>query len=220
MNVIYLRCSREEQTPENQLDECMQFAKSRGLEVRNEEIFIEKVSGWKKNIKRPKYDLIKQLAHEGKIENVIVWSLDRWIRNRDTLLEDINFLVERNVKFHSVKESYIQSINIEGPLGKTIREFLFGLMGSMAELESTRRSDRVKIAYQNFQGNHWGRKPLTQTAINKVIKYHKEGMSIRQIRNEVKITDKNNNSKNISIGSVQKIIKKYEMENNIQKCQI
>lgn len=214
-NIIYLRVSTLEQDPENQLEECLQFAKSRGYEVTKEDIFIERISGWKKDIKRPYYNQILQLAHEGKIGVVIVWAMDRWIRDRDTLLEDIKYLLDRNIKLHSVKEAYIESVNIDGPLGRTIREFLLGLMGSLAEMESTRKSERVKIAYANSQ-NKWGRKSLSQTATNKVLKLHSNGLSIRKICEQVQIADKNNNLKNISVGSVHKIISNHK---NIEKTQ-
>ena len=117
--IIYLRTSTKEQHPENQKKECLAFAESRGYKIT--EILIEQLSGFKK-IERPQYNRIKQLAHESKIDAVIVWALDRWVRNRDTLLEDVTMLRNCGVKLHSVKEQWLEAINLEGGLGKTIQE--------------------------------------------------------------------------------------------------
>ena len=43
--IIYLRTSTEDQEPENQKRECLEFAKNRGYEI--EEILLEKLSGFK-----------------------------------------------------------------------------------------------------------------------------------------------------------------------------
>ncbi len=212
--VIYLRTSTKEQSPENQEKECLEFAKSRGYEVI--EILTEQLSGFKQ-IERPKYERVKQLAHEGKINAVVVWALDRWVRNRDTLLEDVTTLRNCNVKLHSVKEQWLEAINLEGALGKTIQEFLLGLIGSLGEMESQRRSERVKIAYNSQKNNDkkykkWGRKCLPERAVEEVLELKKRGLSIRGISESVFYYDKHSNRKKISIGSVHKIIKSNEMK--------
>jgi len=202
--IIYLRVSTLEQDPEKQKQACLEFAKTRGYEI--SEICTEKLSGYKQ-IERPKYEKIKQLAHEGKINAVIVWALDRWVRNRDTLLEDVTMLRNCGVKLHSVKEQWLEAINLEGGLGKTIQEFLLGLIGSIAEMESQRRSERVKIAFKNRKKNSWGRpKKINFKMIEEVLEL-KKNMSVREIAQSVWFYDKNRNQKFISPSSVQKIIK-------------
>ena len=144
--VIYLRTSTEEQYPENQLEDCRRFAVSRGYRVERE--FVEQLSGWRREVKRPIYEEIRAMAHTGEINAVIVWAIDRWVRQRDTLIEDLTYFPRCGVKFHSVKEEFIEVMNIEGPLGKTIREFMYGLLGSIAEMESQRLSDRTKLGLE------------------------------------------------------------------------
>jgi len=160
--IIYLRTSTEDQEPENQKKECLEFARNRGYEVT--EILLEKLSGFKQ-IDRPEYEKVKEKARKGEIKAVIVWALDRWVRNRDTLLEDTTILRNYGCKIHSVKEAWLEAINIEGSLGKTIQEFLLGLMGSIGEMESQRKSERVKLAVRkengttkSYKGKKWGRK--------------------------------------------------------------
>lgn len=202
--VIYIRTSTAEQHPEKQLNDCKIFAEQRGYEII--EVFEEKISAFKK-VKREQYDAIKQLAHEGKINAVIVWALDRWVRNRDTLLDDVTMLRMNNIKLHSVKEQWLEAINIEGSFGKTIQDFLLGLVGSMAEMESQRKRERTIMAYKNHKGKKWGRaKIITKDIIEKVLNASKEGMSIRKISQEVSYWDKHGNKKFLSKSIVHKII--------------
>lgn len=195
---LYLRTSTTEQHPEKQERACKQFASSRGYEI--EGIYLEQISGYKK-IQREKYDEIKDKAYRGEIQAVIVWALDRWVRNRDTLLEDVTTLRSYGCKLHSVQEQWLEAINIEGSLGKTIQEFLLGLMGSLGELESQRKSDRVRMAYKSHKGK-WGR-PSIHTNKKKIIwDLRDKGMSYRDISKQTRI----------SIGAVHKIIAEKDGE--------
>lgn len=175
--IIYLRTSTIEQNPELQKDECIKFAKSRGYDI--VETYLEQISGFK-DVERPKYELIKQKAHKGEINAVVVWALDRWVRNRDTLLEDVVILRNSGCKLHSVKENWLEAINIEGSIGKTIQEFLLGLIGSIAEMESQRKSDRVKMAYKGHTGK-WGRPCVHTNKKNVIIELREKGLNYRQI---------------------------------------
>ena len=177
--IIYLRTSTEEQEPENQKKECLEFAKNRGYEVT--EVLLEKISAFSGEL-RPNYERVKASARNGEIQAVIVWALDRWVRNRDTLLDDVTILRNYGCKIHSVKEAWLEAINIEGSLGKTIQDFLLGLIGSLAELESQRKSERVKIAYKNHKGKKWGRPKVHTNKIKIILEQLNEGFSYRKIK--------------------------------------
>jgi len=181
---IYIRTSTQEQHPEKQEKECLDFLKARGYELG--QIHLERLSGYKQII-RPEYDKVKERARQGKIQAVIVWALDRWVRNRDTLLEDVTVLRNYGCKIHSVREYWLEAINIEGGLGKTIQDFLLGLIGSIAELESQRKSERVKMAFRNHKGKKWGRKPIHTNKINIVLRLRNDGKTIREISKETKL---------------------------------
>jgi len=181
--VIYLRTSTEEQYPENQLEECRRFAESRGYEVVSE--LVEQLSGWK-DVSRPKYDEVRSMAHRGEVQAVIVWALDRWVRNRETLLDDVGYFPSVGVNFHSVREQYLEAVNIEGPLGKTIREFLYGLVGSIAEMESQRLSERTKRGMERArrQGKQIGRPKATFNRY-RAAQLLAEGVSLGKIAAEI-----------------------------------
>jgi len=209
---IYLRTSTKEQFPEKQKKECLTFAKSRGYEIGN--IYLEQVSGYKE-VKRPKYEEVKSRAYKGEIKAVVVWALDRWVRNRDTLLDDVTTLRSYGVKLHSVKEEWLEAVNIEGDLGKTIQEFLLGLVGSLGAMESQRKSERTKMAYENKTGR-WGRKSLPNVTKKKIIELFENETPIRQITKQVYYYDKNNHPKYVSLGAVHKIITEYKEGKNTQ----
>jgi len=209
---IYLRTSTLDQHPEKQKKDCLEFAKNRGYEVYEQDIFYEHLSGYKQ-IDRPKYDEIKSKAFKGEIKAVIVWALDRWVRNRDTLLDDVTLLRSYGCKLHSVKEEWLEVINIEGSLGRTIQDFLLGLIGSLAEMESKRKSDRIKMAFTNHKGKKWGRPELQKKVDQEIIELYKQGKTLRQIKEEVYYWDKSNNKKQVSIGYVHKTIKDFKVQN-------
>lgn len=199
--IIYLRTSTTEQYPEKQKEECTTFAKDRGYDF---EIYKEQLSAFKQ-ILRPEYEKIKEKARKGEIKAVIVWALDRWVRNRDTLLEDVTILKNYGVKLHSVKESWLEAINIDGSLGKTIQDFLLGLLGSLAEIESQRKSERVKMAYKNHKGK-WGRPRIHTNKIKIVFDLRNQGLNYRQIQEKTKL----------SIGMISKILSSEKQVENAQ----
>jgi len=218
---IYCRVSTNEQDAKLQISECNKFAKNRGFEIYN--TYVENLSGFK-DIKRDKYTEVKNLARKGIIKGVIVWAIDRWVRNRNTLLEDITVLKSYDCKLYSVKEEYIDAINIDGAIGKTIKDFLIGLMGSLAEMESQRKSERIKLAVRkkegdktrSYKGKKWGRKSIPLQTQTKILQLYSEGISIRKIADQVKTYDKHGNAKNISKSVVHKTIQ----ENNAKKLLI
>lgn len=207
--VIYIRTSTKDQSPELQLADCQQFAQSKGYNVHK--VIREQLSGFK-DIERPGYNEVLELAHKGQIGAVIVWGLDRWVRNRDTLLEDVATLRRSNVKLHSVREQWLEAINIEGSLGRTIQEFLLGLVGSLAEMESERKGSRVRQAVRregnitlSYKGKKWGRKALPESTQKEIIELHRSGKSIREIAKTVRYW-RNGNDFPVSVGTVHKLL--------------
>jgi len=207
--VVYLRTSTKEQNPENQKEECLRFAKNRGYEVL--EVLQEELSGFK-DIIRPNYEKVVQMARKGEIQAVIVWAMDRWVRNRDTLLEDVIILRNYGVKLHSVKEAWLEAINIEGSLGRTIQDFLLGLIGSIAEMESERKSERVKIAFKNHKGKKWGRPKVHTNKIKIILDLYNQGLSYREI----------NKRSGLSIGAISKVLNvhKNKLENKSNNLEL
>lgn len=208
--VVYIRVSSLDQHPENQRDECLGFASSKGYEVRS--VFYEKVSAFKDK-ERPEYERVKELARLREVDAVVVWSLDRWVRNKDTLMTDVTLLRNYGVKLHSVREAWLEAINIDGPLGETVKDFLLGLIGSMAELESARKAERVRLAYEKHKADgkcSWGRRSIPERVKLEVLEARRHGKTMRQIASEVYYITKSKNKRFISVSLVHKILNEKE----------
>ena len=95
-------------------------------------------------------------------------------------------------------------------------DLLVSVFGWIAEEESGKKSERVKLAVKrqkngtfSYKGNKWGRKALPKQTISRILELYDEGMSIRKIASQVKVYDKNNHGKNISTTSVHRTITEY-----------
>ncbi len=199
---IYLRVSTKEQDPDKQKKECLALAKNKGYDIHS--IHLEQLSAFKQII-RPEYEKVKESARKGEIQAVIVWALDRWVRNRDTLLEDVTILKNYGVKLHSIKDAWLEIINIEGSLGRTIQDFLLGLIGSIAESESERKSERVQMAFKNHKGKKWGRPKVHTNKINVILDLRKQGLTYREIQKKSKL----------SIGKISEILRSQKETKNV-----
>lgn len=124
MKVGYVRVSSKEQNTARQ-DELME-------KLGVERIFTDKISG--KSIERPNLQLMMNFVREGDI--VIVESISRFARNTKDLLELIEELEEKNVKFVSQKEN----IDTNTAMGR----FILTVFAAIAELERQYIRDRQR----------------------------------------------------------------------------
>lgn len=209
--IIYLRTSTEEQNPENQLKDCKELLSK--LYLINYEVLYDKVSGWKEK-ERKSFDKIKQDITKGKVNNLIVWDLDRIYRNRKKLISFFAFCKNYNCKVYSFRQEWLENLNqIQEPFNEIMFNLMLQIMGWLAEEESSKKSERTKSAVRrtngitkSYKGNKWGRKSLSKNIIQQVLELHKQGISMRQISKQVFYWDKNNNKKQIALSSVHKII--------------
>ena len=204
---IYLRVSTKLQDENKQLEDCKKYCDNHGWILNS--VFQERVSAFKKDIDRPEQDKVFALANLGEIKHIIVWAFDRWIRNRETLITDVTKLTTMGCKIHSVKDDWLEAINIEGPLGATIREFMLGLVGSLAEMESQRKSERVTLGKKNSSVKQ-GRKNI-RVDEDKVIELYKELNSSRKVAIEYNKLHR----PHISHTLVMSIVKKNKQTNEI-----
>lgn len=206
MKVIYLRTSTEEQNPQNQLKDCIKIAGE------DSEVFEEKQSAYKDK-DRSVFELIKQKIKHKQISDFYVWDWDRIFRNQKKLVEFFKFCELYDCKIHSYNQQYFEDFyKIPKPFDEIVSNLVLNLMGWLAEEESKKKSDRVKIAYKNRK-TKWGRPTkIKKSLIEDVMEKHNLGMSIREISQSVWYWDKNNNQKFISKSAVHKIIAKFNKD--------
>ena len=142
MDVGYIRVSTAEQNTARQ-EVLMQ-------ELGVSKVFIDKLSGKDRN--RPALDEMMKFVRDG--DTVIVESISRFARSTRDLLNLVDELSEKKVRFVSKKET----IDTETPQGK----FMLTVFGAMAQLEreqiKQRQLEGIAIAKQ--EGKYVGRKPI------------------------------------------------------------
>ncbi len=225
--IIVNRVSTAKQNPELQLKDCLAFCQKKNLEVIK--VFSEIASAGKSKQKQI-YEAEK-LAIKEKAD-IVVWKYDRSFRNKKDFANFMLRIYElQGIKVYSVQEEWVNMLweisesfdfeKIPYPYNEAIREqlklnwkLMIKIIGKMAEDEIKDKGARVKLSVikeqgkptKSYKGNRWGRKSLSQSTINQVLELHNQGKKIREIASVVFYYDKNRNQKNLSIGSVHKII--------------
>jgi len=198
---ILIRTSTEDQNPENQLRDC-QSINTYG----DADIIKEQQSAWKDKDRPLLIQLKKDISYR-KVSHLIVWDLDRLFRNRKKLIEFFKFCKVYGCQIHSFRQTWLEELNkIPSPFDEIMHGLMLQIMGWLAEEESKKKSDRVKIAYKN-RTQKWGRKPIGKKVEQEILQLYSEGKSIREIASSVTYWDKQRNSHNVSKSAVHKIIK-------------
>ena len=142
MKIGYVRVSTQEQNEARQL-KMME-------EQQVEKVFIDKQSG--KNTERPQFLEMMEFIRSGDI--LIVESYSRMARSTKDLLDIVDKLEQKGVKFISLKEK----VDTTTPQGKLI----FSIFASLAEFERTQMLQRQAegIAIAKAAGKYKGRKPI------------------------------------------------------------
>ena len=148
---IYARVSTEEQAKEGfsinaQREKLKQYASARDWDIYDYYI-DDGISG--KNIKdRPEINRMLQDIEDGKINNVLVYKIDRLTRSTKNLIELIDLFNEKNCAFNSLMESIDTS-------SATGRMFI-KIVGIFAEFERENLAERVSFGFEQKtrEGNY------------------------------------------------------------------
>lgn len=157
---VWARVSTADQHPENQ--KLAEWAERRGLEVVAEFTVLD--SAWKNgNGKGREFDAARarllEGARQGEYQVVVVWALDRMSRRGYADLSGfIGKLAGYGTELWSQQEQWLQTV---GPFG----EIVVHMLAWMAQMESERRSERIKAglarkkaAGEKVGGGHVGAK--------------------------------------------------------------
>ena len=197
--VIYIRTSTEEQHPENQIADCEKLTKEDPI------ILKEKQSAFKDK-ERPIFEDLKKSISRGEVTDLVVWDLDRIFRNRKNLTEFFEFCKIYKCKVHSFRQQWLEQLNsIPEPFNEIMHTLMLQIMGWLAEDESRKKSDRVKLAVRkkegnptkSYKGNKWGRPKTHTNKINFIIELRNQGLSYRQIEKR----------SGLSIGKISEILR-------------
>ena len=169
---IYCRCSTSEQTVDLQLDQLMDYAKARELEI-VETYVDEGVSGARE--KRPALDRLLADAHRRQWDTVLVWKLDRLGRSLSHLIRIVDTLGSLGVDLVSLGDP---GLDTTSPRGKLI----FSIMGAVAEFEKSLIVERTRagMAAAQRRGKRVGR-PRVHVPVAKARLMLAQGLSRREV---------------------------------------
>lgn len=211
MKAVYIRTSSDDQNPENQIADCKSMIEG------EYEIYSDKQSAWKDNKEREHFERLRKDIAAKKITDVYVWDWDRIYRNRLKLKAFFEYCKIYKCKIHSYRQKFYEQLNnLQEPFNEIMESVFLDLLGWLAEDESKKKSDRIRISVRkdtgvtlSYKGNKWGRKAISEEVKQKVIDLHLQGKTLTQISSEVTYW-KGSNKKNISIAKCSEIISEYK----------
>ena len=118
---IYVRVSRRDLHPENQLFQLEEFAKMKGWEY---DIFTE-IESTRKT--RPIKEEVLKLIRQGKLDGVLIHKLDRWARSLQELIMNVKEITDRGKQFIVLTQP-IDTTSSTGML-------MLQILGAFAEFE-------------------------------------------------------------------------------------
>jgi DNA invertase Pin-like site-specific DNA recombinase len=156
---VWLRVSTGHQDSANQIPDVEQFARHHGYRIAKRYQLAD--SAWKNGggaeYKRTLQQALDD-AHAGKFSVLIVWALDRIVRDDESgaeaALRIFRQFRQRGCIIVSVKESWLNG-------APEVQDILIAFAGWMAQRESDRRSERIKIGLdkRRAEGLPVGRQP-------------------------------------------------------------
>jgi len=171
MKAIYLRVSTKELDEATQLPEIL---RTFGLNESECLVLCERISAYdeKKQLDRSKFIKLKEMIEKGEVTDVYVYSLERFERNIQRMLEFFFFCEARGCKMHSSLQPYLNNMfpkSIDKALSKNpiylfIKYMMALIYGFVAQNESFFISQRTSKAVvkgkvtTSYKGNKWGDK--------------------------------------------------------------
>lgn len=140
-------------------------------------IFRDKLSGNAK--RRPNFEAMLRLARDQKIDTVVVFSIDRFSRNKALGLETVLELTRLGVAFHSLTQPFLCTKN-----DTPFQNVLLAAFTEIAQIEreSIVRRVRAGMANAKAKGKVLGQPTrLTRSMHVSIRLMHGQGMSVRRL---------------------------------------
>jgi len=117
VTAIYVRVSTEDQAQEGfsiraQVDKLKAYSLIKGWEIYD--IYSDEGISGKNIVDRPEMNRLIDDVNDGKVNNVLVFKIDRLTRNTKNLLELVELFEENNCAFNSLTES----VDTDTPSGR------------------------------------------------------------------------------------------------------
>jgi len=119
--IVYVRVSKRDMNPENQLNQLKEHCKNKDWDY----VAFQEIETTRKT--RPVKQEVLKLLRQGKYDGVLIWKLDRWARSLQELIMDIEQITSRGKDFIVLTQP-IDTISASGRL-------FMQILGAFAEFE-------------------------------------------------------------------------------------
>ena len=195
---FYLRVSKNDQTTENQKLELERVAQKSNWNIYK--YYVDTgISGISSD--RPEFLKLQKAILQNKIDLVAAWSVCRLGRSLQDLVNFLKLLNDKGVDLYL----HQQGIDTRTSSGKA----MFQMIGVFSEFEHSIISERVKAGLERAKssGTKLGRPIIFEEKVQDVLSLRAGGMSMLKIAKKL----------NIGTGTVQKILKTYDVSKDIEK---
>jgi DNA invertase Pin-like site-specific DNA recombinase len=101
---IYIRISTAMQQTDRQREELLAFASSNGLNISDDDIYTDIISGFKDGEVRPQYSVLKRKVDEGIYKQILFSEFSRLDRKPSNLLKSIEYYQSKDVHLYFKKQ--------------------------------------------------------------------------------------------------------------------
>jgi putative DNA-invertase from lambdoid prophage Rac len=173
----YIRVSTLGQHTDNQRPAVMRLAEARGLEVA--QVFEEQVSAAKH---RPQWQALKDSAHRGEFQAVVIYALDRLGRSMVGNVQEVLTLDRLGIEVVSVREPWLD-------MGGPVRTLLVAILSWVAEEERRQIACRSKLGVERArrEGKRIGRPPAPVDLV-RALQLRGQGLSVRRTAEELGVS--------------------------------
>lgn len=171
---LYVRCSTDHQTVENQIAVLTQVAERSGWAIVR--VFEDQgISGAKSRDQRPGFDALLKAIHRREIDIAAAYAVDRLGRSLTDLVAFLNDVQAARCDLYI----HQQSLDTSTPSGR----MMFGLLAVFSEFERALIRSRVVAGIERARakGVQFGRPSLSPDRVRRVEKALKDGLSIRAV---------------------------------------
>jgi DNA invertase Pin-like site-specific DNA recombinase len=175
--------SHRSQKHDSQKAEIQKWLDNHGIDPKQVEWYMDKETG--RHTNRPAFERLQKDIFDGKVQQVVMWKLDRLSRR---LVDGVNILAgwcERGLKIVVVT----QQLEFNGPVGKTLAAVMLGL----AEIEFEYRRERqvAGIEVAKKKGRYKGRKPgTTKKKPERATELRERGLTVEEIATALGVSER------------------------------
>jgi DNA invertase Pin-like site-specific DNA recombinase len=171
---LYVRCSTDHQSVENQIRILTEVAERSGWTIVR--VFEDQgISGAKGRDKRPGFDALLKAIHRREVDIAAAYAVDRLGRSLTDLVAFLNDIQASGCDLYL----HQQAVDTSTPSGR----MMFGLLAVFSEFERALIRSRVisGIERARAKGVQFGRPSLSPDRVERVEKALRDGQSIRAV---------------------------------------